>query len=206
MLAREVNAVPATTDPGWKAVTLPSVTVAAPGSPHTVWYRKTFVLPFSWDGWHVVLHLQGAKFAPQVLLNGKQVGSSKGGLEPAEFELTGLAGGDRNELVIRLQGPPTAKSLTGSPNAAADTTAKWTAPVGAAPEEVGIWDSVWLERRPRVYVSDVRVISSVREPSFQARVTLQSLGLQRRGRQSANAGGLQRHRDGDRAGAGHELD
>jgi len=179
--AGEEEAPPALDDPAWEPVTLPSVATCAAEGPHAVWYHTHFALPFSWSGYHLVLRLEGAKFAQRVFLNGREVGRHLGGFEPVEYDVSAfVTPGKRADLLIRLQDAtalfPAAQKSAGAPGSAAPpASAGMVSPAGGAPEEVGIWDRVWLERRPRVSLGEVRVLPSFRKNTLQVVATVRSL-------------------------------
>jgi beta-galactosidase len=63
-------------------------------------YRRTFTLPPHWDGRRVTLVLEGVKAGAWLVLNGSEVGLTKGSFLPAEFDVTALLRPGENELTI----------------------------------------------------------------------------------------------------------
>ena len=162
-------ATPPQDDAAWAPVTVPATLEARPEGPHTVWFRKRFLLPTSWSGNRIALKLDGVTYGQKAFLNGKAVGSCVGGFAPAEYDLTETAvAGEVNELAIAAQ-DWTALLTTGA-------QAALIGPVGPSAAEVGIWDHVSLELRPRVWVEDVAVLPSVREGLLQVDVTVRNSG------------------------------
>jgi hypothetical protein len=78
----------------------------APGemSPGTLWYRRRVELPPG-DWTQATLWLKGARFAPQVYIDGQKVSASAGGMAPSEHKLRGtnVAPGRTILLEIALQ-------------------------------------------------------------------------------------------------------
>jgi hypothetical protein len=119
----------------------------------TAWYRRTFETPSAWSGEQsVLLHFGAVDYYAQVWLNGVFLGDHEGGYLPFEFEvghLLQLA----NDLVVRVIDPsddrykcpdfPFAEIPHGKQNWYGQTS--------------GIWQSVWLERRPPFHIRTVRL-------------------------------------------------
>ena len=66
------------------------------------WYRKTFVLPRSFDGRKVFIEFEAARQIAEVYLNGTPLGQHKDGFIPFGFDLTPhlRTGGARNVLAV----------------------------------------------------------------------------------------------------------
>ena len=65
-------------------------------------YLREFDLPSSWAGRQVFLHFEGVKSAAYVWVNGKEVGYNQGGMEPAEFDVTGHLRPGANTIAVRV--------------------------------------------------------------------------------------------------------
>lgn len=66
-------------------------------------YRKSFVLPDTWQGKQVFLHVGAAKSSLDVWLNGEKVGFSQGSKTPAEFDLTPFLKQGNNVLAFQIR-------------------------------------------------------------------------------------------------------
>ena len=158
----------ATAPPGseatWAPITVPAVMEWRPEGPHTVWFRRPCYVPSSWSGNRAILRLNGVKYSHKVFLNGKAVGGVVGGFSPAEYDVTRhLIPGATNALALQVQDwtallPANAKLETAQP-----PKGTLLLPVGGTTTQVGLWDSVSLELRPRVWIDDVCVTTSVRD-------------------------------------------
>jgi len=169
---------------GWAAVRVPSTWQWNAEGPHCLWYRTLFFVPMDWVGQRVFVRLDGVKYGQRVYVNGVELGGHDGGYEPMEYEVTGqVRFGKKNELVV---GAKDWTSLiaegaeVGSPSTSGEF-ASWVtdgvlAPIGSRGWEVGIWESVWLEARPAVWVADVFAAPSVRERKLRAEVTVRNGG------------------------------
>ena len=80
-----------------------------------VWYRRTLRVPEAWRGRHVLLHFGAVDYEAQVFLNGRGVGSHRGGQASFSFDVTEAMKPGDNVLVVRAWDPSDAKfSRTGS--------------------------------------------------------------------------------------------
>ena len=65
------------------------------------WYRKTFVIPESWNGKKVYIEFEAARQVAEVYLNGERLGVSKTGFIPFGFDLTSkLKFGQANVIAV----------------------------------------------------------------------------------------------------------
>jgi beta-galactosidase len=106
-------------------------------SPGTLWYRRQVLLPQG--NWRqAVLTLKGARFAPEVYLNGQKVSSAAGGMAPTVHLLRSVevVPGATVELEIALKSLNVLDPTDASMVPQADT---WRTNVSS-----GLWDSVTL--------------------------------------------------------------
>lgn len=68
----------------------------------TIWYRKMFDYKKSGELNRVFVHFGGANYRADVYLNGKKLGSHKGGFTPFNFEITGQLKEKDNFLVVKV--------------------------------------------------------------------------------------------------------
>jgi hypothetical protein len=119
-----------------------------------LWYRRHFQIPAAWKGRRVLLHFGAVDWDATAFVNGREVGTHKGGFDPFSFEITDQLRGGREELVL----------------AVADPTTEGGQPVGKQslhPEGIwytpssGIWQTVWLEPVPSAFIRRIRLIPDV---------------------------------------------
>jgi beta-galactosidase/beta-glucuronidase len=114
-----------------------------------VWYRREVDLPADLLTHRLLLHIGACDFATRIWINGHAAGEHRGGYTPIACEIQNWARAGRNELVIRVE-----------------DRSVWTQPrgkqiVGAQPELIdydrvtGIWQTVWLEPVPEIFVDEV---------------------------------------------------
>ncbi len=115
----------------------------------TLWYKRTFMRPAEWRG-KAMLHFDAVDWEAVVWLNGKEIGSHRGGYDRFSFEVE-LKDGD-NELLVSVKDPT-------------DTGTQPRGKQVLKPEGIwytavsGIWQSVWIEPVGEAYVRRVDVVT-----------------------------------------------
>jgi hypothetical protein len=120
-----------------------------------LWYRRNFAVPKQWQGQRILPHFGAEDWQTTVYLNGRELGSHRGGYDPFTFDVTGtLEPGESQELLVAVWDPTdTSWQLRGKqvlhPGGAAYTACS------------GIWQTVWLEPVPQASVESLHVVSDL---------------------------------------------
>ena len=137
------------------------------------WYRRTFRGPEgAGDGGADsvdILHFGAVDYHAIVWVNDVRVGEHEGGYLPFELDVTAAIRRDApNTLIVRVVDPGDDEdSLPEFPFAEIPHGKQsWYGPIG------GIWQSVWLERRPALHIRRLRVTPEVPEERARVRVCL----------------------------------
>ncbi len=142
-----------------------------------LFYRRAFTLPENFNRGRVLLHIGAADQETEVYLNGKEAGHHEGGYDAFSFDITALLEEGENNLEVvcrddlRNQSYPYGKQVLPEKRGG-----MWYTPVS------GIWQTVWLESVPEIYVKKLNVESrgtSVTisiEPALSGTVTVPELG------------------------------
>jgi hypothetical protein len=120
-----------------------------------VWYRRTFQVPDAWKERRVLLHFQAVDWEATVFVNGKELGTHRGGYDPFSLDVTGalVPGGDQ-ELIVRVFDP----------------TSKGDQPRGKQVNQpkgifytstTGIWQTAWLEPVPDARINGLKITPDV---------------------------------------------
>ena len=116
-----------------------------------VWYRRTFQVPAEWKASRVLLHFGAVDWEATVYVNGKQLGTHRGGYDPFSFDITeALKDGTEQELIVKVFDPtnqgdqPRGKQVL-------DPRGIWYTPA------TGIWQTVWLEPVPAAQIGRAHV-------------------------------------------------
>ena len=112
-------------------------------------YQKHFRLPAGFQGGRILLHIGGADQQAAVYVNGHLAGSHAGGYTPFCLDITEWIR-QENDLRIVCQDDLRDRSF---PYGKQTLTpgGMWYTPVS------GIWQTVWLERVPEVYIHSLRI-------------------------------------------------
>lgn len=112
-----------------------------------LWYKRTFIQNQE-KGKRLLLHFGAVDWEATVYVNGKEIGTHKGGYQNFSFDITDAIKNGENELIVRVydptdQGPnPHGKQVLNPQNI------YYTA-------SSGIWQTVWLESVPATYINSL---------------------------------------------------
>ena len=108
-------------------------------------YRKTFTLPDKWTEKEIFIHFEGVQSAFYLWINGQKVGYSQGSMTPAEFNITDYLRNGKNLMAVKVF-----RWCDGSYLEDQDF---WRLS--------GIYRDVYLVARPKTYLRDFFIISSL---------------------------------------------
>ncbi len=147
-----------------------------------LWYRRTFALAKKSDK-RCILHIDAADRTAEVTVNGRAVGSHVGGYTPFALEITDALSDGENEIVVRVtDGGDSGYHSRGKQREKRGGI--WYTP------QSGIWQTVWLEEVPLVYVTALRIVPLFDEGALRVtvetnkgcEVEVSALGVTARGR------------------------
>lgn len=113
-----------------------------------LWYRRQFEMPINWKGKKVLLHFDAVDWEATVWLNGKKVGSHRGGSDPFSFDISNYLKKGQQELVLSVW-DPTDTGTQSRGKQVLDPKGIWYTPV------TGIWQTVWLEPVEKTYIRSI---------------------------------------------------
>ena len=130
-----------------------------------VWYKKRInITP---NGNRVFLHIGAADYKTTVILNGKPVGSHKGGYTPMCFDITEFAVDGENELYILCE-DNTRDGLIAS-GKQSDRNKSYAC---SYTRTTGIWQSVYIEYAPLDYVKNFKLTPSLKHGNITVELDL----------------------------------
>ncbi len=109
-------------------------------------------LPESWLDKRVLLHFGAVDYEARVWLNGKDVGSHRGGYTPFALEITDLLQADENVISVYVE-DDTRSSLQASGKQCPDFYSRGC----HYTRTTGIWQTVWMEAVPQTYIASVEL-------------------------------------------------
>lgn len=116
---------------------------------HYMHYRKSFKMPESFEGKRIFLHFGAVDQSCTVYVNGTKLGSHKGGYTPFCFEITDVIDKTDNEIKLVARDGLDHRYPYGKQKY--KRGGMWYTPVS------GIWQTVWLEARPKVHIEDIKI-------------------------------------------------
>lgn len=128
------------------------------GKDSVLWYKRTVSIA-SANNKNVLLHFGAVDWECTVFVNGKEVGTHKGGYDPFSFDITAaLKKGSKQDIAVRVwdpsdDGPQPRGKQVKNPHGI------WYTPV------TGIWQTVWAE-----YVSPTYIRSTKQTPDVDAKL------------------------------------
>jgi beta-galactosidase/beta-glucuronidase len=118
-------------------------------------YRRTFEVPKKWEGKHILLHFDAVDWEATVFVNGKELGTHRGGFDAFSFDITdALKSEGQQELIVKVFDPsdrgsqPCGKQSL-KPEGCFYTTA------------TGIWQTVWLEPVSSISIKQLKMVPDV---------------------------------------------
>lgn len=114
-----------------------------------VWYRRTFTIPREYEGKRIVLHFGAVDYEAVVFINGRKVGTHRGGYTPFSFDVTDEL--TEGENVVTLCAYDHGRSGL---QPAGKQSRRYGSYGCYYTRTTGIWQTVWIEP-----VSDARVES-----------------------------------------------
>lgn len=103
----------------------------------SIWYRRSFEVPTTWKGKSLLLHFESSDFETMVWLNGKFLGSHRGGYDPFEFDISkAILGSNTQELVVKVFDPQLSVFKSSGKQMSSSLGYERCS---------GLWQTVWIE-------------------------------------------------------------
>ncbi|UZR97823.1 glycoside hydrolase family 2 protein [Chondrinema litorale] len=121
-----------------------------PTKEDNLWYKTSFTVSKSMKRKNVILHFGAVDWETEIFVNGKKVGSHKGGFDPFSFDITTyITKSGSQELTVKVwdptsDGPQPRGKQVNRPEGI------WYTSVS------GIWQTVWLEGVAPTYIKDIK--------------------------------------------------
>jgi len=118
-----------------------------------LWYRRTFKVPGSWNNKRVLLHFGAVDWEATVTVNGKELGTHRGGYDGFSFDITDALKPSGEQMIVVAVWDPTDRG----PQAHGKQVLKPGGIMYTA--TTGIWQTPWLEPVAPVHVESVRIVT-----------------------------------------------
>jgi hypothetical protein len=160
-----------------------------------LWYRRNFTAPDLSGGKRLLLHFGAVDWEVRVFINGKLVGTHRGGYDAFSFDITDAVKAGDNEIVVVVFDPT--GGIRGKQN-----LASYFNPGGIFYTPCsGIWQTVWLEAVPARRIEDLLMTPDVDAGVLRLTVTAKGAGAAAEVEAVALAGGKEVARARGRPGA-----
>ncbi len=130
-----------------------------------LWYHRAFAAPKDLGDRRLLLHFGAVDWEATVWVNGKELGSHRGGYDGFSLDVTeALKKDGEQELVVAVWDP----------------TSSGTQPRGKQVNKpggiyytptTGIWQTVWLEPVPKKHIKGLKIVPRLRDATFDVWVT-----------------------------------
>ncbi|MCP2048948.1 UNVERIFIED_ORG: beta-glucuronidase [Paenarthrobacter nicotinovorans] len=132
-----------------------------------VWYRRTVTIPQEWAAHSVLLHFGAVDHDATVWVNGVEVARHRGGFTPFTADLGGVVepGADA-VIVVRARDSRHGMQARGKQATWYNNThCQYT-------RTTGIWQTVWMEAVPEVYIKRLRMTPNLADSSITVEVPI----------------------------------
>jgi len=120
-----------------------------------LWYRRMFEVPKGWAGERVLLHFGAVDWETDIFVNGKQIGTHRGGYDPFTFDITdALKPAGPQEITVAVW-DPTENGHQPRGKQTLEPHGFWYTAV------TGIWQTVWLEPVPPNYIENIEITPDI---------------------------------------------
>lgn len=113
-------------------------------------YHRTFKVPAKWKGKRVLLHFGAVDWEATVFVNGKELGTHRGGYDGFSFDITDALKEGENDLRVKVWDP---SEMSWQPHGKQylKNEGIWYTPT------TGIWQTVWLEPVPEASIRSLKI-------------------------------------------------
>ena len=116
------------------------------GSENKLWYRNTFRIPRSWKHQRLLLHFGGVDWETTVWINGKRMGTHRGGYDAFFFDITDALHDKGDQKIVISVWDPTDDGWQPRGKQVNRPRSIWYTSV------TGIWQTVWMEPVPEPHI------------------------------------------------------
>lgn len=130
------------------------------------WHKREFTLKTEQlTEKRIILHFEAVMYEAEVYVNGRLAGRHTDGFTPFEFDITDLVKPGSNEVMV---GARDASHLAENGRSTWPTGSFWGEQVK------GIWQDVYIRILPETYVSDLYVVTSLREKKITVEASIRN--------------------------------
>ncbi|MBA7597272.1 Beta-galactosidase [subsurface metagenome] len=140
------------------------------GANNRLWYRRTFEVPGRWAGQRVLLHFGAVDWEATVWVNGREMGTHRGGYDPFTFDITDALRNDGPQAITLSVWDPTDAGTQPCGKQVNEPHRIWYTAV------TGIWQTVWLEPVPLASIEGLTIVPDIDRGEVSVAVTGRGTG------------------------------
>jgi len=127
----------------------------AVGEEKRLWYQRRFSIPSRWQGKRILLHFGAVDWDTTVWVNGKEVGSHRGGYDAFTFDITdAIKDSGRQQIVVSVWDPTDAGYQPCGKQRRKPRSIWYTA-------VTGIWQTVWMEPVEAAHIKSLKIVPDI---------------------------------------------
>ena len=127
---------------------------------NAVWYRRDVDIPAEWKGKRIILHIDACDYFTTVFVNGKKVGSHKGGYTSFAFDITDQLGDCENCITVYAE-----DNIRSEEQVSGKQSHRFDSYGCMYTRTTGIWQTVWLEAVEPAYVVSYKTYPNISNSS-----------------------------------------
>jgi len=129
-----------------------------------IWYHRSFNIPETWNGKHILLHFGAIDWQSVIWVNGKKVGTHRGGYDAFTLDITSaLKRGKAQNITISVWDPSDAGFQPHGKQSLHPRGIWYTA-------SSGIWQTVWLEPVPPESIRKLKMTPNINDKTLTLNV------------------------------------
>ncbi len=134
------------------------------GEENKLWYRCRFEMPKKWANQRVMLNFGAVDWETTVWINGREVGSHRGGYDAFSFDITDFLNQTGKQEIVLSAWDPINSGYQPRGKQVKEPGGIWYTSV------TGIWQTVWLEPVSEIHIQSLKIIPAIDENQvkFQA--------------------------------------
>jgi beta-galactosidase/beta-glucuronidase len=126
-----------------------------------LWYRRAFTIPRGWKGRHVLLNFGAVDWEAKVLVNGREVGSHRGGYDGFSLDITDALKPSGEQAIAVAVWDPADTGPQPRGKQVRNPHGIWYTPTS------GIWQTVWLEPVPSTRIERLKITPDITGNSIE---------------------------------------
>jgi hypothetical protein len=142
------------------------------GEENLLWYRRSFEVPKGWSGKRILLNFEAVDWETTVWVNGKEVGTHKGGYDAFCFDITDVLNASGTEEIVISVWDPTDRGTQPRGKQVRRPRGIWYTSV------TGIWQSVWLEPVPVASIARLEMTPDIDAKALTLTVHARGVNMQ----------------------------